>query len=310
MRIGLDVGGTKILAAAIDDDGAVTASVRRPTGWGADAVVDGIAVAVDHLAAGVRPDSVGIGVPGQTVPGSGVVHHAINLGIDELDLAAAVAERIGVRPAVDNDVRAAAVGAAAALPDLTSSAYLNLGTGIAAGIVVEGLPWAGGRGAAGEIGHVSVDPAGPLCRCGQRGCIEALAGGGAVAERWGVPAALPVVDVFDSADAGDPRAVALRADLVRGVASAVQLLVLTVDVEAVVLGGGVAGLGARLVQPVRAALRAAASASPFLSSLGLDERVLVAPAGVPLGAVGAALLGRTAPPAPLADASEVVPVAG
>lgn len=293
MRIGLDVGGTKILAALTDDEGRVVASVRRPTGWGAAAVVDGIAAAVAALTGGAAPGSVGIGVPGQIAPG-GVVRHALNLGIDELDLAAAVAERIGVRPAVDNDVRAAAVGAAALLPDADSIAFLNLGTGVAAGIVRDGMPWRGARGAAGEIGHVSVDPAGPACPCGQRGCIEALAGGAGVAARWATPASLPVADVFDAADAGDPVASAIRGEVVQGVAAAVQLLVLTADVDVVVLGGGVSQLDERLRGPVRAALRHAASGSAFLRSLDLADRVVPVPGGVPVGAVGAALLGLAA----------------
>ncbi len=291
MRIGLDVGGTKILAVATDESGRVLASGRRPTGWGPVAVVDGIAAAVAALSPDRRPDAIGIGVPGQIAPGGGIVRHALNLGIDELDLAAAVAERIGVRPTVDNDVRAAAVGAAALLPEATSLAYLNLGTGVAAGIVSEGMPWRGARGAAGEIGHVSVDPAGPACPCGQRGCIEALAGGAAVAARWAKPADLPVAAVFDAADDGDPVAGALRAEVVRGVAAAVQLLVLTVDVDVVVLGGGVSHLGERLRGPVRAALRHAASGSAFLTSLELADRVVPVPAGAPVGAIGAALLG-------------------
>ncbi|WP_436410270.1 ROK family protein [Microbacterium thalli] len=289
LRIGVDVGGTKILGVAVDETGRETASVRRPTGWGPDAVADGIAVVIDELAASAGSVSVGIGVPGQILPGSGVVEHALNLGIERSDLAAAVAGRTGIRPAIDNDVRCAAVGARALLPALGSLAYLNLGTGIAAGIVDAAGPRRGARGAAGEIGHVSIDPAGPSCRCGQRGCIEALAGGGAVAQRWGRPADLPVRDVFDAADGGDVCAVALRADLVRGVAGAVQLLVLTTDVDAVVLGGGVAGLGDRLLAPVRTALAASAAVSPFLRSLRLADRAVLVPAGAAVGALGAAL---------------------
>ena len=133
-------------------------------------------------------------------------------------------------------------------------AYLNLGTGIAAGIVADGELWRGARGTAGEVGHISIDPNGPLCRCGQRGCIEALAGGGAIAERWGRPGALPVRDVFDAADAGDPLARELRSGLARGVAAAVRVLVLTADVDVVVLGGGVTALGDRLMADVAAEL--------------------------------------------------------
>ncbi|MFJ6679803.1 ROK family protein [Microbacterium sp. NPDC091382] len=289
MRIGVDVGGTKTLAVAVDDGGRVVATELRATGRGADAVLDGIVAVVDALARGRRVDDLGVGVPGQ-IGRDGVVRHALNLGIANLDLAAALASRVGLPVAVDNDVRAGAVGAAAMLPDVGSLAYLNLGTGVAAGIVRDGMPWPGARGAAGEIGHLSVDPAGPVCPCGQRGCIEALAGGAAVAARWGGVSALPVVDVFDAADAGDPRAVALRAEVVRGVTAAVQLLVLTADVEVVVLGGGVSHLGERLFAPVRTNLRAAASGSGFLASLDLAGRVVPVPEGVPVGALGAALL--------------------
>ncbi|MCM3697531.1 ROK family protein [Microbacterium oleivorans] len=294
MRIGVDVGGTKTLAVAVDDTGRVVAEERRPTGWGGRAVVDGIVAVVAAVSHGVRPDALGVGLPGQVSAG-GVVRHALNLGIDTLDLAEAVSAGVGVRPLVENDVRAGAVGAASLLPGAGSIAYLNLGTGIAAGIVRDGMPWRGARGAAGEIGHISVDPAGAACTCGQRGCIEALAGGAAVAARWARPAALPVADVFDAAHAGDPLAAALRADVVRGVAAAAHLLVLTADVDLVVLGGGVSHLGERLREPVRAALAAAASESAFLGSLELADRVVPTPRGAPVGALGAALLaGATA----------------
>ncbi|KAA9085523.1 ROK family protein [Microbacterium radiodurans] len=298
--MGVDVGGTKILAIAVDEEGTEIARVRRPTGWGPDAVGDEIARAVAELESVlgvVLGPPVGIGIPGQIVPDTGVVEHAVNLGIERFGLADAVAARIGRRPVVDNDVRAAALGAAALLPDLFSLAYLNLGTGIAAAVVDETGLRRGPRGAAGEIGHLSVDPAGPPCRCGQRGCIESLAGGGSVAERWGMPAELPVLDVFDAADAGIGAAARIRADVVRGVAAAVQLLILSADVDAVVLGGGVAALGDRLAVPVRERLRATATGSPFLRSLRLEERVTAVPGRAPVGALGAALLARTAHPA-------------
>jgi predicted NBD/HSP70 family sugar kinase len=196
---------------------------------------------------------------------------------------------------VENDVKAAAFGAyalhAARSGGDGSMAYLNLGTGIAAGIVTGGELWRGARGAAGEVGHVSVDPNGPWCRCGQRGCIEALAGGGAIAQRWGRPGALPVRDVFDAADAGDPLAIELRSGLARGVAAGVRVLVLTADVDSVVLGGGLTALGARLMADVETELAGSTEASAFMRSLRLNERVALLPAGSPAAALGAALVG-------------------
>ncbi|WP_248242700.1 ROK family protein [Microbacterium kunmingense] len=307
MRVGLDVGGTKTEAVALDDAGVVVARVRRATTFGPDGVIATILASVEEVGAqaGGIVTSVGIGMPGQIVPGSGTISHAVNLGVRSLDVAAVVGGALGVPVDVENDVKAAALGAAvlrtAADPGASGAAesglaYLNLGTGVAAGLVIGGALWRGVRGAAGEIGHLSVDPEGPRCRCGQRGCIEALAGGRAIAERWGRPGALPVADVFDVAEGAGPggsereRARALRDDLVRGVAAAVRVLVLTADVDVVVLGGGLTALGDRLVAPVRAALRRSGETSPFLRSLHLDERIAVLPPGSPAAAMGAALL--------------------
>lgn len=306
MRVGLDVGGTKTEAVALDDAGVVVARVRRATTFGPDGVIATILASVEEVGAqaGGIVTSVGIGMPGQIVPGSGTISHAVNLGVRSLDVAAVVGAALAVPVDVENDVKAAALGAAvlrrSASPGASGAAesglaYLNLGTGVAAGLVIGGALWRGVRGAAGEIGHLSVDPEGPRCRCGQRGCIEALAGGRAIAERWGRPGALPVADVFDVAEGAGPggsereRARALRDDLVRGVAAAVRVLVLTADVDVVVLGGGLTALGDRLVAPVRAALRSGET-SPFLRSLHLDERIAVLPPGSPAAAMGAALL--------------------
>lgn len=299
MRVGLDVGGTKTEAVALDDAGAVISRIRRPTALGADGVIATVLAAVDAVSANLPAappvSSVGIGMPGQIPPGSSLVTHAVNLAVAELDVAAAVAPLLGVPVGVENDVKAAALGAVALRPPVDgagpSMAYLNLGTGVAAGIVTGGTLWRGARGAAGEIGHVSVDPAGPLCSCGQRGCIEALAGGRAIAERWGRSAVHPVLDVLDAADAGDIRATALRSDLAHGVAAAIRILVLTADVDVVVLGGGLTALGRRLLDPVVAALRASAETSAFMRSLRLDERVELLPAGSPAAALGAAHIG-------------------
>ena len=295
VRAGLDVGGTKTEAVAVDAGGEVLARVRRPTGWGPEAVVRTVVDAIADLAAqpalaGAAIGSVGVGLPGLVEPDGRVVH-AVNLGIDELDIAAELTAPLGVPVAVENDVKAAAAGAFALHGGTTSMAYLNLGTGVAAGLVVDGRLWRGARGTAGEVGHISVDPAGPLCRCGQHGCIEALAGGGAIAERWGRPGTFPVRDVFDAADAGDTHAQSLRAGLARGVAAAVRVLVLTADVETVVIGGGLSALAPRLLTDASAALAASAAESPFLRSLHLEDRLRLLPVGSAAAAVGAALLG-------------------
>lgn len=303
MRLGFDVGGTKTDAVAVAPTGTVVARIRRPTGWGAEAVVATVAGLTAELAdtvgiAASEFHSIGVGMPGQVAPGSAVVTHAVNLGIDRLDLEATIGAATGLPVRAENDVKAAAVGASALhgaqRGDGGSIAYLNLGTGVAAGYVTDGRLWRGAHGAAGEVGHISVDPRGPLCKCGQHGCIEALCGGGAIAERWGRPGALPVRDVFDAADAGDAQALELRSGLAYGVAAAIRVIVLAGDVDLVLLGGGVTALGDRMMSLVVSELASSAASSPFLRSLRLAERVEMLPPGSPAAALGAAIIGAEA----------------
>lgn len=306
MRIGLDIGGTKIDAVLLDERGAVVSTTRRATGFGAEAVVANAQGAVRDVASaagltGTLP-SIGIGVPGVVDATHGIVRHAVNLGVDELALGPELEARLHAPVSVENDVNAAALGAYHYASRVGSMAYLNLGTGVAAGYVVDGTLWRGARGTAGEIGHLPIVLGGELCPCGQRGCLETVASGGAIARRWVTDAELPVQEVFDQADAGNPLACGLRDGLVTGAAAAVGILVLTVDVDRVVIGGGLARLGDRLLEPVRRRLGEQGRDSSFLGSLGLADRVSMAPMSQPVAAVGAALAGQN----PLAGRAPVI----
>ncbi len=315
MRVGLDIGGTKVLAVAVDVDGRVVASVRTGSEPGPDRVVDVATAAVAALAGRLGTDAaafagIGVGVPGLVDAERGVLSHAVNLGVGEdgLALAQRLGERTGLPVRVENDVNAAALGAARTLGVGSDLAYLSIGTGLAAGLVVDGALHRGARGTAGEIGHVPVDPAGPLCGCGQRGCLEALGSGSAIARAWPVDGPRagrrsgsrsgagsgsgegPAHGLFRAATAGDLKAVAVRDEVAGHLASAVQLLVLTVDADVVVLGGGVADVGEPLRAAVAAALTRRGRDSAFLASLDLPARVRLVPAGQPVAAIGAALL--------------------
>ncbi|PRZ07659.1 putative NBD/HSP70 family sugar kinase [Isoptericola sp. CG 20/1183] len=309
LSVGLDIGGTKTLAVLLGDDGEVLAQSRLSTALGPVGVVDGAARAVQGVVrqAGVTLDAVtgvGVGVPGLVDAGAGTVRHAVNLGLDgaALDLSTLLSARLGgVGVGVENDLNVAAVGAAhlveAEAGDRTPTdlAFLALGTGLAAGIVLDGRLRRGSHGAAGEIGHVPVDPAGPPCACGQRGCLELYASGSAVTALWPTATGRPApVELFEAAAAGDPDALVARATYARAVAAAVRMLVLTVDVQHVVLGGGVSQLGQPLLDVVRDALVDESAASGFLRSLDLPGRVRLAPGRVAVGAVGAAVVGRGA----------------
>jgi len=294
MRVGVDIGGTKTEAVTLASDGSVVGRIRLATGTGDVAVVETAVAAVTALAA--QSDlriqdfsTIGIGVPGAVEPVSGVVSHAINLGVERLELGAELASRFGTDVRVENDVNAAALGAFFLLdrPATSSMAYLNLGTGLAAGLVLGGQLWRGARGAAGEIGHILVDPAGPIDLDGQHGGLEVVASGSGIARQWGSD----VSSLLEAAAAGDATAIGIRQRLYDGVASAVRILVLTVDVDIVVIGGGLSGLGDNLMTGVVDVLDGWAATSPFIRSLDLAPRLQLLPANSPVAAVGAAHLG-------------------
>jgi predicted NBD/HSP70 family sugar kinase len=299
---GLDIGGSKIQAVLVDEGGRVIGSGRTDTDAGPDGVVGSVSRVLEELLASgdAAPGglaAVGVGVPGLVDPRLGVVAHAVNLGLDAAGLALGshLEQRLGVPVVVENDVNAAAIGAV----DLLGAsgrdlAYLSIGTGLAAGLVLDGRLRRGHGGAAGEIGHIPVDPAGEVCGCGQRGCLETLASGSALRRQWpALDGSSVASSLFAAAAAGDERAIAIRDRFAGHLALAVRLLVLAVDVDVVVLGGGVAEVGAPLADAVVRALAEQASASTFLAALDLPSRVVLTSPTEPVAAVGAALLGRS-----------------
>lgn len=298
LRIGIDIGGTKTDAVVISPTGEVVRRLRMVTGFGPDAVLETAVTAVTRLAALAQTDitefvSIGIGIPGAVDNSTGRVTHAVNLGLDGLELGTELTHRLGRPVRIDNDVNAAALGAFHLLEkqEHLSMAYLNLGTGLAAGIVIDGRVWRGSRGTAGEIGHIPVDPNGPHCPCGQRGCLEMLASGSAIARQWPTDDPRPARALFAAAAGGDPRALEVKTRFVENVAAAVRILVLTVDVDSVVIGGGLSSMGPILLDGVRGVLASWEAASGFLASTRLSERVAIVPVEFPAAAVGAALVG-------------------
>ncbi|MCG2797081.1 MAG: ROK family protein [Cellulomonas sp.] len=300
LRVGLDIGGSKTQAVVIDDEGTVLATARTPTVPGVAGLLEVAAATVAQAlaAAGLdRARAVGVGLPGVVDSEAGLVEHAVNLGIHEaVGLGGLLSGRLGVAVRCENDLNAAAIGARRLLVgtgevEVDDLAFLALGTGLAAGLLLDGRLRRGSHGAAGEIGHLIHVAGGLVCPCGQRGCLERYASGSALDAAWpshdGVPA--PVA-VFAAAQAGDARAQQVRATFIEALAAAVRVLVLTCDVRRVVIGGGVAALGVPLLDALTDELRAQAYGSSFLRSLAIADRVRLAPAGLPVGAFGAALL--------------------
>lgn len=301
-RAGIDVGGTKCLAVVLDDDGHVVGEWRRPTPHGAPAIIDTLAALVADIG-GV--DSLGVGVPG-LVTRNGVLRAAPNLvGIADFAVGALLSERLGLDVAVDNDATCAAVaewqvGAGRGCSDVV---MVTLGTGIGGGVVAGGRLVRGVNGFAGEIGHMVVDPDGPPCPCGRRGCWERYASGSGLAalaraaavggrlERvvelsGGDPEAVRGEDVRAAAEEGEPAALAVIDDFARWVAIGLVSLTNALDPEAFVLGGGLAASPQVYLGPI---------ASWFHELLYAPElrphpRLVFAELGARAGAVGAALL--------------------
>jgi predicted NBD/HSP70 family sugar kinase len=303
LSLGIDIGGTKTFALALDGQGVPVASARNGTATGSvprfvDAAVQAARTVTDEL--GLRPsdlDAIGVGVPGQVDPVAGTVRHAVNLdlGSQPVPLATLLRHELGAPVHLENDVNVAALGAARMLTSAPNDlAYLSVGTGIAAGIVLDGQVRRGFHGVAGEIGHLSVDPGGELCECGRHGCLELVASGAALARRWPVETGRSAAeDLFRAAAAGHAGARSIVEDVTTHLADAVVLLALTVDAGLVVLGGGVAEIGTPLLDGVRTALRRRAASVPLLDALHLDRDVVLSPAA-PVGAIGAAIAARQA----------------
>lgn len=315
--VGVDIGGTKTAILTCDATGTVLArSVSRTTVGQPDGAADAIATLVDAAvreAGATRADvaAVGVVVPGRIDRERGHVTLAVNLGWLDLALGPELASRLGVPVIIENDVRAAALGLHRRRPfgPVESLALLAIGTGISAGIVLDGVLHRGVHGLAGEIGHVVVDPEGPPCACGNQGCFETMAAGPALVRRtlagWDArpngpdaePAHPPLAGaeaVFAAAAAGDATAREVIESAARMVAWGIHLLALSYDVERIVLGGGVVHAGEPFMAPIRRELDRLRAASPLAAEILLPDLVQLLPAGSDAGAWGAVTVAREA----------------
>jgi glucokinase len=186
---GLDLGGTKMLGVLVDQQGTIRTRLRQPTTMRGDAEVrEGVLDFLRSLIeagreAGLQTVGVGVGTPGYVDTMQGTIVDATNLAVVNLHLEPILQTTFSLPALVIHDVKAAALaearlGAGAGTRYL---AFLNVGTGIAAGLILDGQVYQGVGSRAGEIGHVVMEPNGPLCPCGLRGCLEMLAAGPAIA---------------------------------------------------------------------------------------------------------------------------------
>lgn len=313
ITIGLDVGGTKVLGVAVDSTAPATvlAEARVPTPEGGAGLVDTLLeVATTVSTAAGRAARIGVGVPG-LVDTSGRLHMGPHLRkVHELPLAELLAQRCGLPVVVDNDANCHALAewAGGAASGADEALVVTLGTGIGAGIIAGGRLVRGANGFAGEPGHMVVDPNGPPCPCGKRGCWERFASGSglarlareaAEADRLDAAVALAGGDVDEvrgehvtaAARAGDPESQAVLDEFAGWIALGLANLVNILDPAVVVIGGGLVDAADLLLPLVRAQLAERVMAG--------DRRppVLLVPAalGERAGAIGAAVLALTDP---------------
>ncbi len=306
--LGVDLGGTKILAALVDGSGRVRHRHRVPTPQaGPAAVVEAIAGAVDAVlhGAAVRRGLVaglGVGAPGPLDPRTGMVFEPPNLvGWRDVPLARMLRDRLALEAHVENDANAAAlaewwIGAGRGTHDIV---YLTISTGIGGGIILNDVLLHGVSGTAGEVGHMTIDLDGPRCGCGRVGHLEALASGPAIA-RMAQQAAADQPTVLLELAAGDrsritaelvdeaarhgdalAQAVLARAGVAIGVGVANLLNLL--NPSRVIIGGGVSRAGELLMAPIRQTVRAQAFDRP-----ARDADIVLAALGDDVGVIGAA----------------------
>lgn len=312
--IGIDIGGTKIAGALVDERGRITQ--RQQVATPADdtaAIIEATAGLVRSLEQEAPDEVVGVGMACAAFVDSrrGHVWFAPNLPWRDLDLADEVGALVGRDVVVDNDANAAAWGEYrhGAGRDCDDMVLVTVGTGVGGGCIVDDRLLQGAFGIGGEIGHVALDPSGPRCGCGNSGCLEVFASGtalvrsarelvtspspigAALRERCGGdPEALTGQDVTELAQQGDGASIELLEDLGARLGQGMASICAVLDPRLVVVGGGVADAGDLLIDPARA------SFARHLIGRGHRPAPQIVPAtlGNDAGIVGAATLAREA----------------
>jgi glucokinase len=312
---GIDLGGTKIYSIVATAHGEVRGEDERPTkvdlgvarciGRMVDSLEEAARQAGAELSGLAR---VAVAAPGPIDLIEGVITAAPNLGWSDVPLRKLLSEKIGVDVLLENDANAAALGEFeyGAAREYNTLVYVTVSTGIGGGFVFDGRIFSGASGAAGEIGHMTIEPDGPRCFCGSRGCLEMIASGTAIgrtatlaveegrseelAKRVDGEGKVGAEDVAQAAAAGDVVANEILDEAARYVGIGLGSLINLVNPEAIVVGGGVSKIGARFLDPVIAEARRRS----FPQSFG-DCTIKFAELGERVGALGAVAVAAKAP---------------
>lgn len=310
--VGVDVGGTKILALLVSGDGEILGRSKRPTEQEGQPLAAQVAAVIDDLLATTgasltEVDGIGLAVPGVVDSQTGRLVHAPNLAVDDPWLAERIRERYGVPVAVGNDVNLGTLAEAwyGAGRGASSVVGVFVGTGIGGGVVIDGRIHVGAHDQGGEVGHMVTVVDGPPCGCGNLGCWEALASRTAIEReiRKAVDAGRPTVlaaaaeedhirsgPIGKALRAGDEVAVEVMTRVAHYLAQGLLTIKHLLDPEVIVLGGGVIeACGEFLMPPIEAEVRA-----DKLRASREGPRIAVSELGDDAVALGAAVLARSA----------------
>lgn len=286
--LAIDIGGTKLAAALVDRDGSVLRSGTRPTPR--TGVMDALAALIAEVSeGGPAPQAVGIGSAGPMDGVTGTVSPVNMPSWRGFPLRDQVRELTGLPTVLAGDAQCFALGEHWLGAGRGSKALLGMvvSTGIGGGLVIGGVPLLGPTGNAGHVGHMTVDPYGEPCECGGRGCVERYASGPNLA-RWAREQGWPGQDAKAlAADAanGDPIATAAFERGARALAAMIVSMAAAVEITTVVIGGGVAGAGSVLFEPLEQAIAEVAGLA-FVKAVQVHPTTL----GVHAALAGAARL--------------------
>ena len=306
--IGVDVGGTKIAATVVTPEGKILNEVRYPTqAVPPNRLIETIAAAITEVKNGFEVGGVCLAVPGLILAAENKVIISPNLHeIENIPLDEEIGRRTGLYVTVENDANAAAWGEFryGAGKDVEHQIFITLGTGVGGGVITHGVLLRGADGAGGELGHVTIESAGPRCGCGNHGCLEALASGTAIRRRarevasdqpYSALGRLAVErevlgeDVTRLAHEGDEAALQVLQETGRWLGIGLAGFVNTFNPEVIAVGGGAARAGELILGPARKEVQLRAQ-SPSRDTVEIKEATL----GPESGALGAAALARGA----------------
>jgi glucokinase len=290
--IGVDVGGTKTLAAVVTRDGEIETQVLRPTDVSSqEALLAGLDAIVEELRQGRQIAALGFGVPSRIDQRSGRAVASVNIPLADVDFRDRMRERHGLPVGIENDANAATIGEwhAGAAKGARFVVMLTLGTGVGGGLILDGKPYRGTTGVGAELGHIVIGAGGPLCGCGGHGHLESYAAGRAAdrvaRELYGEGS--DGGELVAKAKDGHTEAIEALAEIGRWLGAGIASLVNVFEPELFVIGGGFgSSAGELLLGPAREVL-----AQEGLQPARDTVKLVLAQLGFHAGVIGAAMVG-------------------